>query len=220
MKYALIENNQIKVGPRDYSKGIFELYLTKNSVDFTMPWRYNTNEVLQVAEGISLVPTQDPEIPSHHSITEQLAGPYWTITDTLVTGTYSVADVPLDAAKNKMKEFIADARYTKEVSGTTVTVQDTEVSIGTGRGFDRDVWYQALASMGSDDTKLFKFQNTWLQLTKTDVETIVSAINTHVQGAFEWENTKVQIAESADKAGLETLYSDLQEELNPTPAEE
>lgn len=208
MKYALVDTNKIVVGPRDYHQHFFKEYLDNNSVSFDLPILYDEKNPIVVTDTISIIPVEDPSTPALLPVTEQLAGPYWSITPELITGYYDVADVPLDAAKNTMKSIIADARYKKETSTIKVTIQNTEVSIPTNRGFDRDIWVQSLLLIGDDSTKLFKFpfEGLWLELTKSDVQTIVDAIQEHVQEAFVWERGQVAVLDNADKTDINTLY--------------
>lgn len=215
MKYTLVDNNQIKVGPRDYHLAFFTEYLKQVGVDYSLPVSYEDNQPIVVNEQISIIPTEDPVTPYVLPITEQLAGPFWNITPSLITGQYEVADVDLYSAKSAMKSFIADLRYQKEVAGIKVTVQDNEVSINTNRGFDRDIWFQSLSLLPEGATQKFKFpkEDLWLDLTKSDLQTIVTAIVTHVQDCFDWENQQVAITNAADKEGLNTQY----EELRPKP---
>lgn len=209
MKYALVHNNQIKVGPRDYHTGFFTDYLEKNNASYNFPFDAPT-ESLTINDEITLVPVQDPVTPDYHPVTEQLAGPFYEVNTTLITGTYNVVDVPIDAARNKMKEILATLRYFKENKVIDVTVQNTLVKIDTSRGSTRDFWTQTYLLMGDNDTKLVKFINgVWLTLTKSDVNTILTEINTTVQDAFAWENQQIILAESNDKSGLNTQYTDV-----------
>jgi len=209
MKYAIVHNNQIRVGPRDYHTGFFKDYLEQNNVNYNFPFDAPI-ESLIINDEISLVPVQDTQIPDYHPVTEQLAGPFYEVNTTLITGTYNVVDVPIDAARNKMKEILAALRYFKENKVIDVTVQNTLVKIDTSRGSTRDFWTQTYLLMGDNDTKLVKFINgVWLTLTKSDVNTILTAINTTVQDAFAWENQQIILAESNDKNGLNTQYTDV-----------
>lgn len=207
MKYALLDNNQIKVGPRDWNKGFWDRYLDEVGVESNLPWTYNEQEVITVNDDIKIVPVSEPVIPSYNSRTEQLAGPYWDVTKTPITGYYDVVDQPLDSAKNSLKAQVAVNRYNKEVSGIKVTVQSTEVNIGTNRGQERDIWLQSHILMNDTDTIKYKFStDVWKDLTKTEVKNIVDAIKTHVQDAFAWESSKIaEIDAVTTKENLESV---------------
>lgn len=209
MKYALVHDNQIKVGPRDYHTGFFTDYLETINESYSFPFNAPT-EALSINENTFLVPVQDPLIPDYHPVTEQLAGPFYDVNTTSITGTYSVVDVPIDSARNKMKEIIAAVRYIKENKVIDVTVQNTTVKVDTSRGSTRDFWTQTFLLMGDNDTKLVKFINgVWLTLTKSDVVAILTEINDTVQTAFNWENEQITLAESNDKSSLNAQYTDI-----------
>lgn len=207
MKYALLDNNQIKVGPRDYNRGFWDRYLEEVGVESNLPWTYNEQEVITVNDNIKIVPVAEPVTPSYSSRTEQLAGPYWDVTQVPITGYYDVADQPLDSAKNSLKAEVAVNRYNQEIKGLKLTVQDTEVFIATGRGQDRDIWLQSYVLMNDTDTIKYKFStDVWKTLTKTEVKTIVDVIKTHVQDAFAWEASKIlEIGGAVDKSALEAI---------------
>ena len=78
MKYALINNNQIKVGPRDYNVAFFRNYLEQNNIPTTsVPITYTGNDPIVITDTISIVPVAEPTTPECKPYTEQLAGPYW-----------------------------------------------------------------------------------------------------------------------------------------------
>ena len=212
MIYALIDNNTIKVGPRDYHVGFFNDYLQSKNISFEIPFPPPTdNSVIKITDEISIVPVQIKYSSEPHIITEQLAGPFYEITNDLVVGTYNIAEVNIESAKNKFKEFIANVRYNKENTVIKVTIQDTEVSILTHRGTNRDFYTQTYLLMNDNDVKLVKFpiENVWLSLTKADFLSILNSINTTVQSAFDWEHQQLLLLENADKTSLETQYNDI-----------
>lgn len=210
MKYALVDDNQIKVGPRDYHVGFFIDYLKTKQIDFVFP---NTapSETVSITETIALVPVADILIPEYNFVTEQLAGPFYEINYTLITGMFTVADVPIISARNKMKELIAAKRYDNENTIITITVQDTQVKVDTTRGPARDFWFQSYLLMNDNDTKLIKFHldDVWLTLTKAEVSQILLAINNHVQTVFDWENQQIILVETCDKQMLNDMLNNL-----------
>lgn len=207
MKYALLDNNQIKVGPRDWNRGFWDIYLNEVGIESDLPWVYNSEETIIINDNIKIVPVVDPTIPTYNSRTEQLAGPYWDVTKTPITGYYDIADIPLESAKNALKAIVAVNRYNQEVKGLNLTIQDVEVFVPTGRGQDRDIWLQSLVLLDDTDTIRYKFSSDiWLDLTKIEVKTIVDSIKAHVQAAFAWEyNKSVEIDAAQDKAALEAI---------------
>lgn len=213
MKYALIDKNQIQVGPRDWHYGFFYQYLADNQVDTSLLPLQEPTEPLQITKDIKVLPVEEPTTPAHNALTEQLAGPFLTITDTKVTGYYDVVDRPLDAAKNDLKAKVATMRYNKEVGGTKLTIQKQEVSVDTDRN-GRNIWFQALMLLPEGSTQKFKFPEGWLDLTKADIGTIVAAIMKHVQDAFDWESSEVELIEVATtKEDVEGIQKSLDESI-------
>jgi hypothetical protein len=212
--YALIDKNEIKVGPREYSIAFFRDYLQTQNVEYSLPYEYSSQDAMIINDDIKIVKVAGPVIPDHNSITEQLAGPYWDITNDPITGHYEVADRDIIAIKNDLIARVADKRYTKEISGCKVTIQNTEVSVSTDRN-DRNIWIQAATVMGDGVARKFKFDNgIWLELILADIQTIIGAIATHVQSAFEWEASKVTEIESAnDKIALATIGDSITTEV-------
>lgn len=204
--YALLHNNQIKVGPRQYSYAFFKQYLTEQNIQTDIPFEYNKLDSITITKDITIIKVIEPLIPSHNSLTEQLAGPFYDLTVEPITGIYNVVDRELTAAKNDLISRVAVKRYEKETAGTTITVQNKELKVDTARDA-RHIWFQSLMLLPNGSTQKFKFDGgIWLELTKADIEMIVASIVGHVQGAFDWEAAKViEIEGTTDKAGLESI---------------
>jgi hypothetical protein len=196
--YALIQNNQIKVGPRDYNPGFFNQFFENNNINFEAPVSYDSQESIVIDNDTKIVFVNDLVNPVYDPLTEQLAGPFWDTSTTPVTGEYQVADRSLDAIKNDLKAKVSEIRYNKESSGITVEIQNTPVALDTTRD-SRHIWFQSLLLLPDNSTQNFKFNNQqWLELSKADIQTIVQAIVDHVQSAFDWEAAKVIEIDTAD----------------------
>ena len=211
--YALLDNNQIKVGPRQYNAAFFNQYLQEQQItDFTFPDEYSDTTAISVTPTIKLVKVAPVTYPQYNSLTEQIQGPtYNTATDPIGVS-YTVVDRSLEAAKSDLKNTLAAIRYNRETSGIKVTIQGKEVSVDTGRGDDRNIWFQSFMLLSDGQTQQFKFpkEQVWLDLTKSDIGTIVQAIMLHIQSAFEWESTEAaKIDAVTSKADLIALESEI-----------
>lgn len=209
MLYALVENNQIKVGPREYSKFSFVDYLSENNNSLSLfdntPTSYNSINPIILSENISIIPVEEI-VPIYNIITEELSGPFYSIEEALVTATYSVVDRPLDAIKNTLKSIIKENRYKVENTSINIVVSGAEVSVSTDRNDNRDLWSRVFNMMADNETRNFKFNEVWLNLSKSDVGAIAIAIDTHIQAAFDWEAGVVQQIDTATtKADLEAI---------------
>ena len=90
----------------------------------------------------------------------------------------------------------------KEILGTTATIQDHLVTIDTNRGA-KDVFVQKYLLMAESDTVNWKFPETWLTLTKSDLGLCVTAANQYIQQCFDRElNISEQIDQSQNKQEL------------------
>lgn len=216
--YALLDKGQIQVGPREYHKGIFNIYLEEKGIAFDLPFSYNGDETIQISESVKLVKVQPFSIPPYNTLTEELAGPFINTSVEPITGNYTVVDRPIAAVKQSLKDSLASNRYIKEIEGVKVTIQGQEVSIETNRGDDRNIWFQSFILLPEGSTQKFKFpkENIWIELTKTDIGTIVQAILSHVQSAFDWESGIANQIESATtKEELEAI--DIGNQPSPSP---
>ena len=205
---TIVQNNQIKLGPRDYYWSAFKNYLTANNISSdNLPLNYDGSEPIILDKDTKILAVTEVTQPSYHEYTEQLAGPNWTINETNITGTYTVADTELLSAKNAMKATLAQNRYNEENTIINLTVQSTPVQVSTNRGFDRDIWFQMQNLLPIGSTQVYKFSNDlWLTLTKGDIDDVVAAIVSHVQGSFDWEaNISTEIDNATNKAQLEAI---------------
>lgn len=205
--YALIENNQVQVGPREYHRGFFKAFLDKKEISFELPYAYDGGTI-EITEEVKLVPVAFAITPQYNKFTEELSGPTYDLTQTPIVPTYGVVPRGLDAAKESLKAELANLRYEQEVAGVKVTIQGQEVTIETNRGDDRNIWFQSIVLLPEGATQRFKFpvEGIWLDLTKEEISTIVQSIMTHVQGAFDWESGFVSLINAATtKEELEAI---------------
>ena len=183
--YAVVYKDRVIVGPMDWNRGIFSGALSKNGITDTLP---------RVApEILPLVLNADARIcnvvenrPEINSLVEYYYGPLWDTSGEVVVANYEVHDSPIEFARINLKNQAADERYKKEITGTTLTIQGTEITIDTNRG-SRDIFVQKYLLMGEADTVNWKFPEGWLTLTKADLGQVVAAGVAHVQSAFDWE---------------------------------
>lgn len=185
--FVIAYNNSVILGPMRWNRIRFQNEIFEEcEVQATLPDRNDNNNVIVVNEEIKIYPVVDgPGAPFNPKI-EMLAGPYWEYTNTDAIRTYQVVPKPIDLVKGELKNLVASERWRKEISGVKVTVQNIEVTADTNRG-DRDIFIQKFLLMNENDTVTWKFPETWLNLTKTDLGQIVAAGAAHVQNAFEWE---------------------------------
>ena len=199
MKYVLVQNNEtVILGPIFWNFRMFQSEL-RDEFDLEVSIPQSNEGVYKINEGFSIIPVEET-VPSHNTKIEQLAGPFYTFTDTLATASYNVVPKSIESVKSELKTIVASNRYGKEVAGTKVTIQGKEISVSTTRG-DRDIFLQAL-QLG-DDGKNWKFDEGFFVLSIVELQSIVGAIVGTVQGAFDWEASKISEIDSAES--LEVL---------------
>jgi len=192
--FVIIYKNQVVLGPMRWNQFRFENFLAEEHEITTTLSPSNTDQVVIVNDNCKIMPIQGSPNPEFNPTIEMLHGPFWEFTDTVAISSYQVEPLALDAVKNMLKERASIERYKKEVSGTTVTIQDTQVSLATDR--DSRNTFNTTYSLAKD-TVNWKFPEGWLTLTKKELMLAVSAINSYVQAQFNWESNKVSEIEAA-----------------------
>lgn len=199
--YAVVYKNRVIVGPMDWNRAIFEGSLEKEKIIVNLP-RVAPDTFPYVVDNDTKIMQVEEVRPPMNLLVEYYYGPLWEITETKAIANYQVCDSPVDAAKVNLRGQAAEERWKKEVAGITLTIQNTEVSLGTDRN-SREVFVQKYAMMNDGATVNWKFPEAWLSLTKQQFTEIVTAIDSHVQSSFDWEKTiNDQIDSASTKAEL------------------
>ena len=100
-----------------------------------------------------------------------------------------VQQLPLDAAQNFVKQDAATARWKKQNSGVKVTLNGTEYTFPSDLN-TKSIFHQYITS-NLDSVNWKINQDTWITLSKTDMQTVFNAIVSHVQSTYDWEATKL-----------------------------
>lgn len=165
---------------------------------------------------------------SHEPITNDLIqvhqGPTWTYDDENLehqaTAHWHVQDRGMDETRAILKNKVADLRWKRENMGITLTIQDLSVWCDTARG-SRDIFLQKFMMMADGDVVNWKFPNTWLMLTKSELGLIVSSGSAHIQSCFDWELAQNQLIDACDSltelAAL--VFEDVSQPINPLLSE-
>lgn len=218
--FALIHNNQIKVGPRQWNHRFFKDYLEENNIDESLiPIKEPIEPI--ITENYKILKVTEIKYPDQiDSLTEQLAGPYWTIHDDFITGEYQKANIPIDSIKNTMKSIITSNRYEVEVMGVDYTLPDsTVVTLHTDRDGRRG-YLDSLVVLNDEEEVSFKFKNeVFKTISKETLKNMVRVGGLHVANAFIWEDNKHQeIDNCADIIALKSI--ELKHELQQQETQE
>jgi len=156
-----------------------------------VPWKINEDtKILQVTE---------TKLEYNQKI-EELYESGWTF-EKIDDKEYAVCNYivkPLhhDIAKANLKNQLSSERKRKEIKTIKVTLNDKEVTISTDRD-SRSVFAAKLLSIG-ESRIAWKFPECWLEIGKSDLETILAEIDKVVQAAFDWEFAKLNEIEAAE----------------------
>lgn len=140
---------------------------------------------LQITDTIVIYPAEENRSSEINLMIESYYGPTWEFLENKVIAHYEIRPLSLDDAKINYKGKAALLRYPKEIQGTKVTLNGIEYSLETDRE-SRRKYLDKLISIGSQ-TVNWKFAEGWTTLNKQDFESIVAAIDAHVQSAFDEE---------------------------------
>lgn len=147
-----------------------------------IPFNLPIDENIRVRRYVEVRAEINPKIQRHE-------GPFWTFTDDVATGTFTVVNKGIQLIKGEQKNLVTAERYNKEISGIKVAIQGQEVSLDTSRE-GRSIYNEKYQSLADGETINWKFLECWLTLSKTELKSIVDSVNTHVQSTFDWEMSK------------------------------
>lgn len=211
--YVIIHKNRVVLGILPWNSQYFtdvlrsryrittELPRNEPAPD-AFPWEIDAETKIFPAEEIR------PNIDN--PLVEYYYGPTWEFLETKVIASYDVLPQSIEDARSNYKVKASLQRYEQEVSGTIITINGVEYKIETDR-LSRTKFIEKYISMG--DTVNWKFNEGWVVLTKEQIYSIVVAIDTYVQAAFDEElrlNAVIDTCETAEQ--LEAV-----EELNKKP---
>jgi hypothetical protein len=193
MNYIIVKDQQtVLLGPMPWKQRMFQreindlLEAGDITEQYTIPPIAPESNYLAIGEGLEIFPIVQSNVPAHDGIYEQLAGPYYSYANNEATETYNAVSVPLDQIKGTLKNIVTNNRYKKEVGGFKITVQSSEVTVDTSRE-GRQIFLDTYLAMADAETINWKFPETWINVTKTDMEQIVFTGKSHIQTCFDWE---------------------------------
>lgn len=203
MDYVLVQNKQtVLMGPIPWIQPRFQREINDLVDNGEKPTRYQiptkapeeNDGYLDLGEGFEMFPVELANPPNFDPIYFQLAGPYYAYVNNYAVQSWDAVPVELWQSKNTMIEKIKALRYSKENGGITLDIQGLPVRIDTDRA-RRSIFTEKLTAMSETDTINWKFNEGWLTLSYSDVQTIVTSIANHVQQQFDWE---LQLTQQVD----------------------
>ena len=192
--YALIHNSQLILGPIKYNYRLINSELEELEVERRVSPRDYENVPISLDNSTHLV-LANQIIPNYDSRFQSVGNFEWEIITEnnipiRVDMTYEIGDKTLEQIKEEYKSQVAPIRREKENTYIEVVVNGNTVTVSTSRE-ERNLIVNKIISL--EGTCNYKFANdTWLEVVKTDLENILSQIDTKIQEAFDWEYSKIQ----------------------------
>jgi len=187
--YALVNGQQLLLGPIAFNYRMINSALEEElEVNFRVKSSDYQLVPISFTEDIKILPARN-DIPEYDPRFQSASQTSHTITDTEVVFSYGVADKSLEQIKGEYKARVAPERWNKENTTVTVTINSKEITVSTSRD-NRLALVSKLLS--GDGPYNFKFNDgVWEEISKTDLQTILTEIDTVVQAAFDWELAKL-----------------------------
>lgn len=192
--YALIHNSQLILGPIKYNYRLINSELEELEVERRVSPRDYENVPISLDNSTHLV-LANQIIPNYDSRFQSVGNFEWEIITEnnipiRVDMTYEIGDKTLEQIKEEYKSQVAPIRREKENTYIEVVLNGNVVTVSTSRE-ERNLIVNKIISL--EGTCNYKFANdTWLEVVKTDLENILSQIDTKIQEAFDWEYSKIQ----------------------------
>jgi hypothetical protein len=211
--YVIIHKNRVILGILPWNSQYFtDVLRSRHRITTELPRNEPAPDAFpwEIDAETKIFPAEEIRPNINNPLVEYYYGPTWEFLETKVIANYDVLPHSIEDARGNYKTKASLQRYEQEVSGTKITIDTVEYKIETDR-LAKTKFIEKYISMG--DTVNWKFNEGWKVLTKEQIYSIVVAIDTHVQTAFDEElrlNTVIDTCETAEQ--LESV-----EELNKKP---
>lgn len=208
--YALIHNNQIQVGPRQWVLGAFKEYLqeTEDPVLLTEAQTLPRQAPSEILSGSNwkILPVTTIDHPILDPLFEELVGPFWSIHEDHITGLYQKIDAKLENSKGVLKNIVTQTRQKMEEFGFYYPHNSDFIRFATdikGRSAlqmgSPGMWKLKLAPYDlvypSENVELNQIRHVlgestiWFDMTPILFEQFKTYAQQHIQNCFNYENT-------------------------------
>lgn len=199
--YILVFNNNVILGPVRWSRSRFETALMEelelDQLESSFPDKEPAGVVFyqsNVYPGmIKIFPVLQGEDLNYNDRTEMLNGPFWTFTDTHAISHFRPVTLPLESAKQRLKDRIAAMRWSKQNAGVTVSIRGSNIKFPSDKEMCNVLQSYISSDINTVNWKLEK--DNWITLDRSDLNNIHSSIVSHINRVFEEEK---KIAEMID----------------------
>lgn len=192
--YALVNGEELLLGPISFNTRMINSELEDLELDYRVKSSDDANVPISISEEIKIIFARN-DIPEHDPRFEVVFQTSHEIQEKEVVFFYTKRDKSLEQIKGEYKQLVAPERRNKENTNINLTVNDVEIIVSTSRDNRLALASKALGNSGPYN---FKFGDTWVEITKENLEYILAQIDTKVQEAFDWELSKLNEIESCD----------------------
>jgi hypothetical protein len=206
--YALINGEELLLGPISFNIRMINSELEDLEMDYRVNSSDYVNVPIDIGDGVKIIYARN-DIPEHDPRFEVVSQLNHEIQENEVVFFYTKSDKTLEQIKGEYKQLVAPERRNKENTNIILTTNGVEITVSTSRDNRLALASKALGNSGPYN---FKFGDTWVEITKADLEYILTQIDTKVQEAFDWELSKLNEIESCETK--EAVY-DI--EIAPSP---
>jgi len=203
--FLITHNNNVILGPMKYNARRFTEVI-EDDCEITVTLPLTNDSYYEVNDEIKIYPVQGTPNPEYNSKTEYLHGPFYTYVDGVAISSMVVEQLPLSAAQNFVKQEAANVRWTKQNSGVKVTLNNVEYTFATDLETKSTFHQYITSNLESVNWKVN--QDTWIVLSKSDIQTVFNSIVSHVQSAFDWEAAKLSEIVATTHETLPTISLD------------
>lgn len=215
--FALVNGQELLLGPIAFNYRLINASLEE---DLELDYRVKSSDYsqvpIQITEEVKIISARN-EIPDFDERFESVNLSYHEITDTEVIFYYVKSEKTLEEVKQEYKANIPSERWNREHTTISLTINEKEIRVSTSRENRLALITKLLSGDGPYN---FKFDDsTWIEVTKENLQHIITQIDLKVQEAFDWELAKIKEIDSCEtKESVYQVDISNQPSVNPTNA--
>lgn len=194
MKVALIHNNQLILGPIKFNHLMIKSELEDLNITDEISFQSYQKLPIHFSDGLTHLLPSEEIIENYDGKYQYVGNLSWEIVELdnipiKVNFNYPIINKTLEQSKNEVKAKLAPLRRKKENTILKININNTEIEVSTSREERMIISSKIVSSSGLYN---YKFNNTWVEITKEQLQHICTLIDTKIQEAFDWEYSKIQ----------------------------
>lgn len=198
MEIALIHNKQLILGPMPFNMRMINSELNDLELPDLVSIRSYEELPIHFSDNLTHLLPIEKVIPPYDFKYHKIEDFTWEIVlnnniPVKVLFTYPLIERTINEIKEERKNEVSSIRKQKENKTISVNVNGTSVEVYTSRE-ERQILSSKLSA--SPEPHIFKFKNTWLNITEEDLQHIIKEVDNSIQEVFNWEFNKFQEIDS------------------------